>query len=267
MRGLKYAVKQGIMLTLSGIGPMLPRKHPPIFVYHSFDESGSCVSITPSLFREQMEFLKENGYRTLTISEMVKLYKEGSAFPEKSVALTFDDGLENNYTVAYPILRELGLTASIFLAVDYIGKACTWDKKPDIPDFPLMTWEMAGELGGYGIDLQSHTATHPHLTKLPDAEVREEVRRSKAVIEEKLGKKCEVLCYPYGEFNERVAEITAEEGYAGATAGHPEKEGLHSMRRVGSGHINSTLALKAALNNGFPLFYDMKIAARKIFSR
>lgn len=252
------------MFGLHSISFILANRRVPVIVYHSVDESNSCISIRPSEFKRQMEFIKENGYNTLTVSELVDNMRKGNGIPDKVIALTFDDGFENNYHVAFPILKDLGLTATIFLTTDYIGGKCTWDKKDDIPDLPLLTWDMIKEMNEFGIDFQSHTATHPHLPLLSEDRIRDEIRRSRLTIEDMMGKRCDILCYPYAEFDERVVRILPEEGYVAAFAGHPEHEDIYSIRRVGSGHLTTPLSFKVALKGTFPLYYSLKKMTKRL---
>jgi peptidoglycan/xylan/chitin deacetylase (PgdA/CDA1 family) len=255
---LKYLIKQMIMLLFYCIGIILPKRRIPIIVYHSVDESGSCISMRASEFKKQMEFIKDKGYKTLTASELVDILRKKGSMPKKAVVLTFDDGFENNYNVVFPILKSLALTATIFLTTDYIGKKCTWDKKNDIPDLPLLSWEMISEMSKFGIDFQSHTATHSNLPLLSEDRIRDELRRSRLIIENKLLKKCDILCYPYAEFDIRVIRILQEEGYVAAFAGHPDREDIYSIRRVGSAQFSSMLAFKTALKGTFSLYYSLK---------
>ena len=261
---LKNFLKHGLMLGLYGVSVILPKRRTPVIIYHSVDESGSCITIGKDVFENQMALIKEGGYRTLTFSEIADIWKNGKAEPEKAVVLTFDDGFRNNYDVAFPILRKNGFTATIFLATDYIGKRCTWDKRSDIPDFPMLTWEMITEMGGYGIDFQPHTATHPHLPLISNNRIRDEIKRSRSTIEDKLDKRCDIFCYPYGEFDERVIRVLKEEGFIGAVAVNPDKENLYTIRRVGSMHLTTQLAFNVALKEGFSLYYSCKELVRKI---
>ena len=246
------------MLSLYCIGTILPKKRIPILVYHSIDESGSCISMRASEFKKQMEFIKEKGYKTFTASELVYILRKNGSMPNKAVVLTFDDGFENNYSVAFPILKSLGITATIFLTTDYVGKKCTWDKKDDIPDLTLLSWEMINEMSKFGIDFQSHTATHPHLPLLSNDKIKDELKRSRIAIENRLGKRCDILCYPYTEFDMRVVQILKEEGYIAAFTKHSDHEDIYTIRRVGSSQFNSMLAFKTALKGTFPVYYSLK---------
>lgn len=261
---LKSLIKQGVFFSLYNIGAILPKRRAPIIVYHSVDDSGSCISVRPSEFEMHMRYIKESGYKTLTLTEMVNIWKQKIKEPYKAVVLTFDDGYLNNYDVAFPTLKAFGLTATIFLTTDFIGKRCTWDKKGEIPDLPLLTWEMIREMDQYGIDFQPHSATHPHLTSLTVSQIEEEIRRSKQVIEERLDKECRLFCYPYGEFDERIINVLIKLGFIAAVAGQSVQEDLYSLRRIGSAHLTSPLAFKTALKGRFSAYYFIKKTVRSL---
>jgi len=101
----------------------------PILCYHSIDESGSLISTAPSLFAKQVEYLRKHRYRVLSLSEMLRLLHAREFVPSKAVVMTFDDGYENNYTYAFPLLRSCGFSATIFLATEYVGQNAGWMKR------------------------------------------------------------------------------------------------------------------------------------------
>lgn len=245
------------MLGLYGIGLIIKRQV-PIIVYHSVDESGSCISISQSRFKRHMEMIKESGYRTITVRELVDLLLKGVEIPDNTVVLTFDDGFESNYNTAFPLLKELGLTATIFLTTDFISKKCTWDKEDDIPELPLLSWEMIEEMSKAGIDFLPHTATHPHLPLISDDQKRDEFRRSRKIIEDKLNIRCDILCYPYAEFDNNVIRILKEEKFVAALAGRPEHNGMYAIKRIGSGHLTTLLSYRVALKGSFEIYYGLK---------
>lgn len=258
-RKIKGFIKQGIMTGLYGAGSALPKRRAQILIYHSIDSSGSCISMASLEFERQMEIIRDEGYNVITLRELVECLEKGDEKSD-SVVLTFDDGFRNNYEAALPILEKFGFKATIFLATGYLGKKCRWDKRSDIPDLPLLDWDMVKEMDSYGIDFQPHTVTHPHLTGIPDKKIREELRDSRKAIEDRIGKRCAVLCYPYGEYDSRVIEVVRQEGFSAAVAIRPEKEGIFSLGRVGSGHLTTPMAFKAALKGMFPFYLSLKSA-------
>jgi len=190
----------------------------PILGYHSIDDSGSSISIAPSQFGKQMNFLYKNEYKTITLKDYLDSIMMNQPTPRKSIVLTFDDGYKNNYDIAFPILRVFGFTATIFLVTGFMGKTDSWEKDKGIADFPLLSWNEVLEMKKYGIDFQPHSHSHLLLTNLTGDEIKAEVVRSKKEIESRLNKKAEVFCYPYGKYGDKVIKILKDLGFkAGVT--------------------------------------------------
>lgn len=182
----------------------------PILTYHSIDDTGSVISVAPGLFARQMAFLAAEGYQTLSFAEVVAHLRHGIPFPEKHVALTFDDGYQNVYTEAFPVLQAYGFTATVFLIVDYCGGFNDWPGHVSpVGRLPLMSWAEAQEMQQHGIELGAHTCTHPHLTALPHEQVQAEMQRSKQAIEDHTGAAVRTFAYPYGAYDATVRDLAA----------------------------------------------------------
>ncbi len=185
----------------------------PILLYHSIDDSGSLPAVSPQCFHSQMKYLKDQEYETITLSEYCQMIRSHKSLPSRSVVITFDDGFENNYSVAYPVLKDMGFRATIFLATDYMGKTCYWERTNDIPRLPMMSWDQIGEMSWGGIEFGSHGASHSSLTGIPLEEAKTELVISKTAIEKNLGKKNLCLCYPYGDYNQDIVKFVQNEGF------------------------------------------------------
>ncbi len=154
----------------------------PILTYHSIDTSGSVVSTAPEVFRRQMKSLSESGYNVVALNNLVEVLANKQTYSPKTVALTFDDGFQNFYTTAFPILKEYGFQATVFLVTDYCGKYNDWgDNLPKLPRSKLLSWQEIKELNKYGIEFGTHTRTHPDLTKIAASRVEGELFESKRV--------------------------------------------------------------------------------------
>ncbi len=180
----------------------------PILTYHSIDESGSVISTGAATFRRQMKFLKETDFNVVSLNDLIKNLRANKKLPSKTIVLTFDDGFQNFYAKAFPVLEEHGFTATVFLITDYCGKLNDWEgnwamSKPQ----KLLSWSEIEELSRCGIEFGAHTRTHPDLTQLSVKEIEREISESKAVIEEKLGVETATFAYPYGIFDESVKQI------------------------------------------------------------
>jgi hypothetical protein len=172
----------------------------PILTYHRIvqtkEEGGSLpIWVTTAQFEEHLQILKEEGFTTLTVSDLAAMPTLADRFrPDwKPILLTFDDGYEDNYTLLFPLLQRYGFTATIFLVAGM--KQNLWDK--DMGGFapaPLLSDAQVQEMQRYGIDFGSHSMTHPRLGAIPLASAEEEIRLSKQVLEERLGRTVNSFC-------------------------------------------------------------------------
>jgi peptidoglycan/xylan/chitin deacetylase (PgdA/CDA1 family) len=124
--------------------------------------------------------------------------------------ITFDDGYEDNYTVGYPLLRQEGLTATIFVATDYVGG---WSDFNQHLRRRMLSWEQLTELTEAGFEMGSHTCSHRGLDTLSPQEIRRELADSKKCLEDHLGREVMSVAYPFGAWNERIVGLAREVGY------------------------------------------------------
>ena len=177
----------------------------PILTYHSIDNSGSVISVSIEKFKEQMRFLKEAGYSAISISDLTTRLSNNNKPGKKEIVITFDDGFKNVYTHAFPVLRSLGFTATVFIVTDYCGEKNYWDKDNiDIPRMDLLEWGEIIEMHKAGIEFGAHTCTHPDLSTISTEQIKEEMKKSKETLEERLNVSIKSFAYPYGIFNEEI---------------------------------------------------------------
>lgn len=165
----------------------------PIPIYHCIENNVwgyKHMFVSPNTFDEQMKYLKEQGYTSITFKDLTRINRIN-----KPILITFDDGYEDNYINAYPILKKYGLKATIFLIVDAINK----------PKY--LTLSQIKQMEDI-IDFQSHTMTHPHLATMSPGKAEFELRESKNQLEFLLNKKINVIAYPYGNYNDKVITVT-----------------------------------------------------------
>ncbi|MEE8450752.1 MAG: polysaccharide deacetylase family protein [Thermoguttaceae bacterium] len=231
-RGTKAALVAGLYALGHGcrIGGV------PIFCYHSIDDSGSLLSVSPSMFRRQMAYLKERGYRTMALGRLCQDLEDNRPLPRKTVVLTFDDGYRNNYEQVMPILQEFGFTGTVFVVTGHVGGRMDWNKTPGVPDLQMASWEELRAMADAGLDIQAHTKTHPNLCRLTPEAAREEIGDSKEELENRLGKPVTLFAYPYGEHNSRIEQIVERLGFLGAVTAivgrtHPG-DGPQQLKRV-----------------------------------
>lgn len=185
----------------------------PILLYHNLvkniEGENTVVNITPEKFRLHMTALKEEGFEAITYDDYYDYIKNDAPLPEKPVIITFDDGYLSNYELAYPILKDLDVKATIFIVTSTVGVYSEQEVS-----FPHFTWSQAKEMEESGIiDIQSHSHTHSDMTIIDLNDAVRELRLSKYLIETNLDKECRYFAYPYGAHNELHLRLAREAGY------------------------------------------------------
>lgn len=186
----------------------------PVLSYHSFSETkGDKMTVPVNSFYEQMQYLKDNGYRVITMDQLFGFLDFKGQIPKKSVVITIDDGWRSFYDLGYPILKIFGYPATFFIYTDLI----TGSRK-------TVSWDLLREMANNGIDMQSHTRTHRNLAATGEKEsfkeyyeaIDRELSDSARIIREKLNKDVKYLAYPYGSTNHIVIALLKKHGYSGA---------------------------------------------------
>jgi len=178
-----------------------------ILMYHHIgplpqdaDDIRRGLTVSSENFDSQMKYLKENGYNVLTMKEMYVLVAQ-SKLPEKAVILTFDDGYQDNYLYAEPVLENYGFKATFNIITDDIGQA------------EYMTPEEVIALSKKGHELASHTVSHPSLEQLSGDALMSELVDSKSALEKMTADKVITLCYPAGKYDAEVEAAAKSAGY------------------------------------------------------
>lgn len=240
----------------------------PILTYHSIDESGSVISLESKVFRKQMNFLSENGFNVISLKTFEKKLSENEKILSKTIVLTFDDGFENFYTTAFPILNDYNFSATVFLITDYCGKINNWSgNSPLLKSNKLMNWREIKELSDKNIEFASHTKTHPDLTRLSNAEIKRELLESKQIIEERLGKEVIGLAYPYGKFNIEVRNI-AQNYFKQAFSTNLGKaslgDDLFALRRLDVYYLKNEFLFSSIMSGKFDWYINFRQTLRTI---
>lgn len=212
-----------------------------------------------------MRMLQGEGYHCISLDDLIDGWERGRPLPPKPIVITFDDGYRDLKRYAFPVLRRLGLVATVFLVSALAGKSNRWDNHLSGPLVPLLSWEDIRCAQGEGICFGSHTSTHRHLVELESDEAREEIMRSKRTIEEKLGNPVDFFSYPYGYFDARIKRWVEESGYRAACTTNGGKNPLdcdrYALRRIMVTGYDSlrTFAFKLITGYGPPISIQAKI--------
>lgn len=194
----------------------------PVLMYHkigdhSADAKLKFLWVSTREFAGHLEYLKRHGYTSLVFSEMRDIELGRRAKPAKPVLITFDDGFANNYELAYPLLKRMGMKGNIFLVYDRIGGEGRWDGQMETSHpVPMLTWAQIREMRDAGIvEFGSHTLAHRNLIKATPEEARWELTESKKKLEQSLDREVLGFAYPWGEGADQpaVRQLVREAGY------------------------------------------------------
>ena len=237
-----------------------------ILAYHRVNrEIRDGLSVSPAMFRSQMGYLLAKGWTNVVLEEA--LSAQGLDREDRAFAITFDDGYQDNYFHAAPILDELGLRATVYLISDFIDSTTPFpwltlrgERVLDHEDLHMTSDQLEETLKSGRFVFGSHTRTHPMLSGLSLDAATEEIVGSKALLEERLGVVVQTFCYPAGNFNQETVEITRHAGYKAAvvTPNRFVEATPYTLHRVGV-YSNMTSRLFAIKTHpGFALLQKSK---------
>lgn len=182
----------------------------PVLMYHRICDLTSTeskspllrdLSVSPADFEAQLKYLKENGFTFLHVSDVERALSEGDALPEKAVAITMDDGYQDNFIKALPLLEKYEAKATIFMVTSNFEKPAR------------LNWDQAKQMVVNDVSFESHTVSHPDLTTLQGDQLKFELAESKSILEKGLNRPVRSIAYPAGQYNDLVVIATEEAGY------------------------------------------------------
>jgi peptidoglycan/xylan/chitin deacetylase (PgdA/CDA1 family) len=214
----------------------------PILMYHHVavpppdtDYIRRDLSVSPANFEAQLRYLIENGHQPITLSDLIVHLQVGQPLPSKPVIITFDDGFKDQYTNAYPLLKRYGFVATFFIIT------CFVDEERD----GYMSWAEIELLHANGMEIGSHSYTHPILSGKSFDYIVWQVLGSKEAIEARTHEVVRLFSYPSGQYDQQVMDVLRSAGYWGAvtvesgslqSSGHP-----FELRRI---RVRGTYDLK-----------------------
>lgn len=188
----------------------------PILIYHSISPHNINQSaiqkyydVAPESFEKQLQYLRDNGYTVLGLDFLADALTQTITLPQKSVVLTFDDGWENQFQRAYPLLKKYNYTATFFIFTHSIDSES------------FLTWDQIRTMDDGGMTIGGHTRTHPYLPGITDPVIlRREIIGGKSVLENRIGHAIDLFAYPYGHYTDQIIEIVKEAGYKAARSAY-----------------------------------------------
>lgn len=211
---------------------------PPIIYYHRVaPKADPDTGVTPEIFDRQMGLLKSLGFLGVTIECALTAKPQESS---RMIAVTFDDGYEDNYQWAAPILDRYGFRGSIFCVTRKLGELTDWSDDPRWVGHRLMTVTQAQELSREGFEIGAHTRNHADLSVTTGEALVDEIAGSRQDLEEMLGVPVPNFCYPYGRFSDEAREVVKKAGFRSG----------RSTRRMRPGRVESRFLLPARSISG-----------------
>jgi len=220
----------------------------PVLMYHSIGTAKlNPYVVSTDRFNLDMLYLKENGFTTLSTDELYDFMVENKPIPKKSVLITFDDGYEDNYTNAFPIIKKYNFKATIFVITGSVDK-----------DKSYLSSAQLKEMQKNGVDIQSHTNIHDKLgTYTYEAQLKT-LKTSKEYIEKTLNKTVRYISYPFGSYNNDTLKAAHAAGYemAFTTKGRWTSitNGMLTLDRVFISGFHHSNSFKTRINNSWYLF-------------
>jgi peptidoglycan/xylan/chitin deacetylase (PgdA/CDA1 family) len=234
----------------------------PILNYHSVSDNlfGKVhpyyqINTSVSVFARQLKWLRNEGYRTIGLPDLLSGF-ETTQDLSKRIVLTFDDGYRDFYTEAFPILKQCGFSATVFLATDRIQ-----DTSVRLEGADYLTWSEVRELYGEGVTFGSHSVTHADLRSLGPDQIDYEIGYSKETIEEKIGAAVDSFAYPFAfpeednDFTRYLADILQNRGYSNgvsSTIGRAKPKGTRFfLPRLAVNSCDDLELLRAKVEGGY----------------
>lgn len=231
-----------------------------IITFHRVNNKSDALTIDIKKFDKMMKIVSKN-YRVISLQSLIAKLNQDETLESNTVVITFDDGYQDNYKYAAPILRKYNLPATFFITTGYIGtdRIFDWDKESEFIH-PNMTWDEVCSLSNMGFDIGAHTVNHVNLGSVSLDIAKNEILQSKLDIEEKLQKEIKLFAYPFGRkdcVNDEVIKIIKEVGfecccsnYGGKVTKYSSNYNLHRIPAY-----PTTLELQMELDN-YMTFYD-----------
>jgi peptidoglycan/xylan/chitin deacetylase (PgdA/CDA1 family) len=192
----------------------------PILLYHSVDAQVARPyqrwAVTPETFDRHMALVKQSGCVPMTVSHLVAAMRNGTRLSGLPLLITFDDGLLDFLTGAFPVLQRYQFPATLYVVAGRVGLTASWLDGLGEGDRPMLSWAQLRELQAAGIEIGAHTVTHPQLDLLKNGIARHEILESKRILDRHLNSAVTSFAYPHGYSTGKVRELVREAGYTSA---------------------------------------------------
>ena len=207
----------------------------PILTYHRVCDQVApqdpyCLCTSVAGLERTLRYFRDHRYQVVPLARAFEIAHDG--IRGRFACLTFDDGYEDFYTHAMPLLKKYACPATVLLVTDYLGDFNRWENDTRLPVVPLLSREGVLSLAREGIGFGAHGATHRRLTSLPIDERRREIYGSRETLEALLDREVQFFAYPYVDQDANVRAEVKEAGYLGALGGEQYANEAFVMHRI-----------------------------------
>ena len=196
----------------------------PVLTYHHIGSGNDWLYVSEADFEKQLVYLRERGYTAISVAELAQGLSGRTKLPTRPIVLTFDDGYDDNYQAALPVLLRQGMRASFFVVTGRMGQ----------PGY--LSWPQAAKMRDQGIEIGSDTVHHYTLTEINLKEMERELRGSRLMLESNLSITKAVFANPFGETAPAVVTLLEKTGYQAACSSvvglNRPGENLFMIRRM-----------------------------------
>lgn len=200
----------------------------PVLTYHHIGDGPEWFNVSAADFERQLIFLRDKGYTTVSVMELADGLSGRAPLPSRPIVITFDDGYEDNYSAAFPILARQKMRGTFFVVTGKMGQ----------PGY--LSWEQAGKMNAGGMEIGSHTVTHYTLKEINLKELERELLSSRLMLENNLQQAAPIFANPFGETAPAVVALLGRTGYRAACSSvvgmNRPGENLFMIRRMSVPH-------------------------------
>lgn len=203
-RSILLAIGLAVLVASGLVWLGSPGRGIPVLTYHHIGSGAEWLYVTEADFEQQLVYLRERGYTPISVAELAEGLAGRALLPPRPIVLTFDDGYEDNFQAALPVLLRQGMRASFFVVTGKIGQ----------PGY--MSWKQARQMREQGMEIGSHTVHHYTLNEINLNEMERELLASRLMLESNLPATAPVFANPFGETAPAVVDLLAKTGYRAA---------------------------------------------------
>lgn len=207
---LRFLIVLIVTLVLSTVPRAVGAQDSAVTIMYSKIGSADGASTEISMFENHLAYLSSGNYQVMPLPQILATLRNGGAIPQDAIAITFDGGDRSIYTEAWPRLKNLGFTFTVFIATDFV----------DTGSADYMTWDHLRELASSGITIGTLGARYNHLATIDETDASQDIARANQRITDEIGTAPELFAYPFGEYSASLQRIVANYGHSAAFGQH-----------------------------------------------